>query len=558
MTHVGALRPSQPVENCLSSRRILILFTVPFTRRFMHCVIGSGPAGTACAKALLARGAEVRMLDVGLELEPERVRLAREMAAVKSSQWRPAQIAGLKRDMDVSAKGLPQKLAFGSNYPYREAEDHVPWSGHGASVRPSLALGGFSTLWGAAMLPHSDADMEDWPVKNRDLAQHYRAVLAFTGLAAQRDDLEELFPLHCENPGALNSSRQADQLLENLGRHRAGLRAAGWRYGRARLALRTADSPQGPGCVYCKMCLYGCPYSCIYNSADTVREMRADGKFEYQSDVIVTRLREEAGKVFVSGYHRRTRAPLAMECERVYLAAGIVPTTQILLRSQNAYDRPVRARDSQYFVFPLVTARRARGVCDEPLFTLSQVFIELNHPRVSRRAVHLQIYAHNDIIGRVVRQFLGPLGAFARPIEERMLIVQGYLHSDESPEIEMTLKRAGEKDFLQLNAQPNPATRRSVKNVLRELLRNAFRLGAAPAPTMLQLTLPGQGFHSGGTFPMRVQPEPFESDLLGRPHGWSRIHAVDASVLPSVPATTITLPIMANAHRIGWEAAELD
>lgn len=31
----------------------------------------------------------------------------------------------------------------------------------------------------------------------------------------------------------------------------------------------------------------------------------------------------------------------------------------------------------------------------------------------------------------------------------------------------------------------------------------------------------------------------------------SRIHAVDGTVLPSVPATTITLSIMANAYRIG-------
>jgi hypothetical protein len=30
---------------------------------------------------------------------------------------------------------------------------------------------------------------------------------------------------------------------------------------------------------------------------------------------------------------------------------------------------------------------------------------------------------------------------------------------------------------------------------------------------------------------------------------------VDATIFPSIPATTITLSVMANAHRIGWEAA---
>ena len=47
-------------------------------------------------------------------------------------------------------------------------------------------------------------------------------------------------------------------------------------------------------------------------------------------------------------------------------------------------------------------------------------------------------------------------------------------------------------------------------------------------------------------------------DLLGRLSGWQRVHAVDATVFPSLPATTITLSVMANAHRIGWETAALD
>ena len=193
----------------------------------------------------------------------------------------------------------------------------------------------------------------------------------------------------------------------------------------------------------------------------------------------------------------------------------------------------------------------------EALYTLSQIFIELNNPQISRRTVHLQIYTYSDIIGQAVRKSLGPLKMFARQLEERMVIVQGFLHSDESPTMAMTLKRDGKKDFLQLAAQPNPEARRVVKRVLRELLSQTRRLGGVVVPPMLQLAEPGRSFHCGGSLPMRMQPGKFESDTLGRLHGWSRIHAVDASVLPSVPATTITFSVMANAHRIGWETATL-
>jgi NADPH-dependent 2,4-dienoyl-CoA reductase/sulfur reductase-like enzyme len=45
---------------------------------YMHCVIGSGPAGVACAKDLLTRGAEALMFDAGIELEPQRAELVRQ------------------------------------------------------------------------------------------------------------------------------------------------------------------------------------------------------------------------------------------------------------------------------------------------------------------------------------------------------------------------------------------------------------------------------------------------------------------------------------------------
>jgi choline dehydrogenase-like flavoprotein len=71
----------------------------------------------------------------------------------------------------------------------------------------------------------------------------------------------------------------------------------------------------------------------------------------------------------------------------------------------------------------------------------------------------------------------------------------------------------------------------------------------------MEISDPGRGFHHGGSFPMSAKPGAFETDTLGRPFGWKNIHVVDATVLPSVPATTITYPVMANAHRIATLAA---
>ena len=227
------------------------------------------------------------------------------------------------------------------------------------------------------------------------------------------------------------------------------------------------------------------------------------------------------------------------------------------MRSQSAFNRPLVLRDSQYFLLPLLLAKRARNVRTEALYTLGQLFVEICQPRVSRHTVHLQLYTFSDIIGGAVAKSLGPLKFLAPQLEGRMVILQGFLHSNESSTIAMTLKKQGEKDCLELAACPNPETRPTVKRVVRELLKHSRALGGIVVPPMLQIAEQGRSFHNGGSLPMRAQPGEFECDTLGRPHGWSRLHVVDASVLPSIPATTITFAAMANAHRIGWETATL-
>jgi hypothetical protein len=50
---------------------------------------------------------------------------------------------------------------------------------------------------------------------------------------------------------------------------------------------------------------------------------------------------------------------------------------------------------------------------------------------------------------------------------------------------------------------------------------------------------------------MRSQPRArLDTDIFGQLQEWRRIHVVDGSILPSIPATTLALVQMANADRI--------
>src|ERR1700687_3903063 len=181
----------------------------------MVLVIGSGPAGVACASALIEAGEKVTMLDAGLELEPSRRAHIVNLQSMTSMSW-TKETAGFLRDgVETTRDGIPTKLAYGSDFAYRDPTGQAITS-DGAYGKPSFARGGLSNVWGASVLPYRTEDMSDWPITAGDLAPHYRAALKLMPFSARRDGLEEEFPLHHEHPGMLASSAQASELLRDL------------------------------------------------------------------------------------------------------------------------------------------------------------------------------------------------------------------------------------------------------------------------------------------------------------------------------------------------------
>ena len=413
------------------------------------------------------------------------------------------------------------------------------------------------------MLPFRADDIADWPLPISALAPHYEAVLGFVPMAGSRDAIDQVLPLYSRHYRPLRPSCQASALMKDLAANREALAADGITIGSSRLAVRAQASEEGPGCAYCGLCMYGCPYGAIYNPASTLEQLRRNPDFEYVDRVVVERVVEREGRVHIAATSMADNRALAFEAERVYLACGVLSSTRILLRSMEAYDLPLPLKDSQYYLFPLLRYRMPAGVESERLHTLAQLFLEISDTSISSYSIHLQVYSYNDLLPSAVGGVLGPLARIARPalaqIVGRLLIVQGYLHSSISPAISVTLSPPanGDQPRLKVEARTVPATKQAVGRVLAKLMKNRHHLRALPIGLMLKMALPGRGYHSGGTFPMSERPAEFQSDLLGRPHGFERVHLVDSSVFPTIPSTTITLSTMANAHRIGSAHNEL-
>jgi choline dehydrogenase-like flavoprotein len=526
----------------------------------MIFVIGSGPAGVACASALIEKGAQVTMLDAGLELEPDRRRRLAALGSVAFTSWDEASLRFLREGVEVTAGGIPLKLAYGSEFPYRDPLDQS-MTYDGVHGKPSFARGGLSNVWGASVLPYRTADMSGWPITAEDLAPHYRAVLEMMPFSARHDGLEKRFPLHHDHPGVLASSRQAIGLLHDLAANESALTAHGVSFGVARLALQAELSEGRPGCVHCGKCIYGCPYELIYNSAQSLEQLRTNRAFTYRAGVVVERLREVESKVEASGRSLDSQRPFQIRADKVFVACGVLSTARVMLNSMDAFDHPIHAVDNCYFLLPLVRYRSQPHVAEEPLYTLAQLFLEVLDPAVGPQTAHLQVYTYNELYDKELKRLLGPFdrllpAATRRSLLGRILLIQGYLHSDLSARIRITLRHesAGRPAALELAGVDNPLTRPALSALRRRLWKERSSMKAFPISPALRVGEPGRGFHTGGTFPMRSNPTAFEVDVMGRPHGFSNVHLVDASVFPSLPATTITLSVMANAHRIGTSA----
>ncbi len=515
----------------------------------MNLVVGSGPAGVACAMALLDRGLEVTMLDAGIVLEPEKRRVLEPLRTLPREAWAEEATSLLRSGTAPTTKGVPLKLAFGSDYPYRSASGELGIERSGVACVPSFAKGGLSNVWGAAILPFREQDMGDWPIRAEELAPHYRAVLKWMRHSAVHDRLEALLPTYSSCEGHVPLSRQALELVSDLEAAEDELSSRGITFGQARVAI-------DPSCIRCGFCMYGCPRDFIFNASTTVDVLKARPGFHYEPGVIVERLSEEAGRAVVMARRLEGGEPCVFRGERAFLGCGPLSTTRVLLQSLEAFDRTVTLKDSQYYMFPILRDRASANYDQEPVQTLAQLFVEIVDREISPYLIHLQLYSYNDLYARAFERMLGPLHRLSmlplRSVIGRMWVAQGCLHSSHSPGIKATLTRgAAGASRLSLRAEESAATRARVKRVVKKLGDARAGFKATPVGPMLTLGDAGQGYHVGGSFPMQKTPGPLESDALGRPHGFSRVHVIDATTFPSIPATTMTLTVMANAHRIG-------
>lgn len=500
-------------------------------------VVGSGPAGIAATHALLARGRPVILVDGGKGLEPERRAARDRLAGAAPAAWPAAERAAYVAAQRGARPG--QVRRFGSDFAMESPEATFADPGP-VALRASRAAGGLSNLWGTAVLSFAARDMQGWPIGPHDLAPHARAVLGFLPVSGRVDALAALFPDGLPaKPQPVAPTVQATRLLERLAKAEAGLAAIGLRAGMARQAVAA-------GCRRCGLCLNGCPWGLMWSAASELPALAARPGFSYRPGAAVRAIEAEAGGVIC-----RLEDGAAIRGNRVFLAAGVLETARILLASGLAGDR-IELSEARHAFLPALQWPPAAARPDRlPLTTLPQVFLELDDPAVSPFLVHGQVYTWNEQYQRDLAASYGSRLPGSGPLwgllARQLVVTQIFLHSDHWPRIALSLATDGRLNATVEGDGDAPVTMARAAQAMGRGLRRA---GLAALTFALRHDRPGASFHVGAGLPMTADPGRGQTDTLGRPAGTGKVHVVDATVLPAIPATTITFPVMANAHRI--------
>ena len=407
-------------------------------------------------------------------------------------------------------------------------------------------------------MPFTAQAFDSWPVTASSMRSHYEAILREIPFAGEEDDLADAFPLMRPPVPLPELSPRSLRVIEAYEKNKARLNGLGIIAGKARLALNATK------CLRCAMCMTGCPYGLIYSAAQTFDKLRRANRVTLHGGLLAVKVVEEAGKVFVITKEIATGAMRRFEADRAYIACGAIGTTRLVANSLCLFNTNLSMLESRQFILPLLSMHATEDPRQRPDFTLNQfnMVVAPDGDPVDVSTIHF--YTFNPA-------FIGGLPSVLRTrlatrlqvqVLRRLTVAFGYLPSWNSPRLRIHVgsptSDLGLPDFnISVEGAPTGHSK-MLRAVALRLIKASPLLDLYPVVPMLRLSPAGKSYHWGASFPhMNNKSSIFSSDRLGRVGSWERIHLVDASVFPNVPAMTFGLTVMANAHRIASETMEL-
>ncbi|MBV8491687.1 MAG: hypothetical protein JO199_14270 [Candidatus Eremiobacteraeota bacterium] len=529
---------------------------------FDAIVVGSGATGAMAAQTLVERGARVLTIDAGRQEDRYRVPDANfvELRRGDPEQFRYF----LGDDLDaahVRSVGAGAQLTPPRRYVVEGVEEFAPLRARNFAAVESLALGGLGSAWGLLSAVYSDAELTRASLPVASMRDAYQVVADRIGLSGADDDARPYTYAHLER---VSPSVPLDPTIETLAaryrKQREAVRADGFSLGRGALALLTEDRPGRRATRLRDMDFYDDAERAGWRPWMTIETLLPAPNFAYAPNVFVTRFEEGDDAVEVIGLDMRSRTETRFSARRLILAAGVLGTARVVVRSSGATaaTRLPLLSNAYTYLACAVPPRFGRAMPERNL-GLAQLVIAHDPSGAHDDVAIGTVFSYRALLlFRLLREL--PLGVReARTLMQYVLsgfLIAGIDHP-QSRTAGKTLwlepsQASPTGDALAIEYALTAAERVAFDARERKFARLLRRLGAWP---MRRVRPPlGSSIHYAGTLPFDDRDAPLHLDRSGRLNGTRRVFVADGSGFTYLPAKGLTLSIMANAHLVAGRA----
>lgn len=532
-------------------------------KQFEYIVVGSGATGAIAARTLVEAGKDTLVLDPGIWNEEKRKLIPdldwetiRRKDRSQHRYFLGDDFEGIVwEESRVGSQLTPPRV-----YLKEKVEEWMKFQSMSFFPFESMAKGGLGGGWGAGCFVFSESELKQCGLNPESMAQAYQQVSDWIGISGIKDDGAPYSIGNLRNlqrPFHLDSSMRS--IFDRYEQKKGVLNKEGFWLGRSGMALLTHPHEGRKANQGYEMEFWGDNDKSIYRSWMTIDQLKSRSNFTYEDGWMVTHFKETDGGVLVYARSLETKEEVEFRCRKLILAAGVLSTARIVLRSQGAYNQKLPVLCNPYTYMPTLQWSNLGKGFEGNRSGLCQAMLFYDKDGRNETVSQSALYGYRQLLlFKLAKE--APLGfKFSKEVMrllESSFIIAGIHHPEAGGGEKWIEMIASEEsflgDFLQgeyvlSNKEENQisATEVAYKKAL-------IRLGCMPIKAIR--TPQGGSIHYAGTLPFSEEEVPLTTQTNGRLNGYGNVYIGDGSGFKYLPAKGLTLSLMANALRVAQVA----
>lgn len=525
-------------------------------------IIGSGASAAHAAQTLVEQGHDVAIVDVGICPQDERTaapqRSFLDLRTSDPEQYNYFLGPGLEA-VTWAGTSVGAQLTAARRFIIEGVESLTPAELSGFNPYESLALGGLGGGWGAGCFRFSEVELAQAGLDKERINTSYEKVIQRIGVSQPGNDIRNYTlgaSTDLQDPIHLNPLFQ--KMLQGYETNKPQFRKRGFYVGSPSLAL--LSRPQGTRFAhkYLDMDFYSDDDKSIYRPMWTVQSLIEQKKIRYYPKILITHVEESADGVNVHGRSTDSNEQIQLRAKKIILAAGVLGTSRIVLRSfPAAQELPLLCNSYSYYPSIYWPARKLPTLAKN--LSLAQLMMFHDPDGLNMDVATASAYGYGSLmLFRLIKEAPLSIRSSRRLFQylQKILVIFGVHHPDRPDGGIRSLSLLQDLNSVtgdRLKVEFYPKTD-GIAEREREFKWAIRKLGCLP----IKRVNPGSGssIHYAGSLPFSQTERPFHLATSGRLHHTNNIYVADGSGVGFLPAKGITLTLMAIGDNTGRSVSE--